>query len=290
VEFYRPHRVGSSIVNGYLAVKQEVRRAEGLVRVNVNILPKLVDSFQRALDSPDLAHLRKVIGAARGSRTLRHFDRHLASVVADLTTWQSISVPGAPLPVPYPEVVGQLMRSTPHEAQALLPDLFGDIFGAAYAKTVHAPYDTIGLRTRIDPVPNPDSRVTLATERDALGIPKARLDWRLSDLDHTSVRRTLEILGAEVGKAGLGRVRITLDANPSVWPSDLAGGWHHMGTTRMSDDPKRGVVDRNCQVHGIQNLYVAGSSVFPTAGSGTPTLTLVALSLRLAERLKGVLA
>jgi choline dehydrogenase-like flavoprotein len=64
------------------------------------------------------------------------------------------------------------------------------------------------------------------------------------------------------------------------------GGWHHMGTTRMSDDPKRGVVDRHCRVHGMENLYVAGSSVFPTSGSANPTLTLVALTLRLADHLK----
>jgi choline dehydrogenase-like flavoprotein len=62
-----------------------------------------------------------------------------------------------------------------------------------------------------------------------------------------------------------------------------------MGTTRMSDDPGQGVVDRNCRVHGISNLFVAGSSVFPTAGSGTPTLTLVALALRLSEHLKGIM-
>jgi choline dehydrogenase-like flavoprotein len=61
-----------------------------------------------------------------------------------------------------------------------------------------------------------------------------------------------------------------------------------MGTTRMSGDPRYGVVDRNCRVHGMSNLFVAGSSVFPTAGSGTPTLTLVALSLRLADHLKGI--
>ena len=59
-----------------------------------------------------------------------------------------------------------------------------------------------------------------------------------------------------------------------------------MGTTRMSNDPLRGVVDRNCKVHDVENLYVAGSSVFPTSGSANPTLTLVALTLRLAGHLK----
>jgi choline dehydrogenase-like flavoprotein len=181
------------------------------------------------------------------------------------------------------------MRSTPAEAQALIPDLMGDIVGGVIVKTHGAPMEQIMIRTRIDPAPNPDSRVTLGTDRDELGMPRARLDWRLTNLDRMSVRRTLEILGAEVGRAGLGRLRVTLDAT-GPWPEDLAGGWHHMGTTRMSDDPKRGVVVRNGRVHGMGNLFVAGSSVFPTAGSGTPTLTLVALALRLAEHLKGRLA
>jgi choline dehydrogenase-like flavoprotein len=66
--------------------------------------------------------------------------------------------------------------------------------------------------------------------------------------------------------------------------------WHHMGTTRMHDDPKQGVVDRNCQVHGIDNLFIAGSSVFPTGGYNTPTLTIVALALRLADHLKAEMA
>jgi len=71
-----------------------------------------------------------------------------------------------------------------------------------------------------------------------------------------------------------------------TWPAQVSGGNHHMGTTRMSDDPKQGVVDRNSRVHGMDNLYVAGSSVFPTCGSANPTLTIVALTLRLAGELR----
>ena len=66
----------------------------------------------------------------------------------------------------------------------------------------------------------------------------------------------------------------------------LSGGWHHMGTAKMHDDPKHGVVDANCKVHGIDNLHVAGSATFATAGAPNPTLTLVALTLRLSDRVK----
>jgi len=139
-------------------------------------------------------------------------------------------------------------------------------------------------------MPNPDSRVSLTDHRDALGMRQIQLDWRLTDLEKHSIIRTLELLGAELGRYGLGRLWIEIDDDPHSWPDDLAGGWHHMGTTRMHDDPTRGVVNRDCQVHGIDNLYIAGSSVFTTAGSGTPTMTVVALALRLVDHLREQLA
>jgi choline dehydrogenase-like flavoprotein len=97
--------------------------------------------------------------------------------------------------------------------------------------------------------------------------------------------RHLENLAMEIGALGIGRMRIDVD-DPEYWPPIVGGGSHHMGTTRMHDDPSRGVVDRNCKVHGIDNLYVTGGSVFPTSGAANPTLTIVALTLRLADHLK----
>jgi choline dehydrogenase-like flavoprotein len=146
------------------------------------------------------------------------------------------------------------------------------------------------LLTRQEQAPNPASRVTLAAEHDALGMPRARLDWRLTELDRRSFRDFYEVLGREMGRSGVGRVQMRdwlLEASNAPWPASLGGGWHHMGTTRMHPDPKQGVVDANCRVHGIANLYVAGAAVFPTAGCVNPTLTLVALTLRLSDRLKG---
>jgi choline dehydrogenase-like flavoprotein len=149
------------------------------------------------------------------------------------------------------------------------------------------------LMTRQEQAPNPDSRVTLGTERDAMGMPRVRLDWRLTDLDKRSIRTYYELLGQEMGRAGVGRVQLRewlLTGDDRSWPPFISGGWHHMGTTRMHEDPKHGVVDANCQVHGLSNLYVAGASVYPTAGAANPTLTLVALSLRLSDHLHTKLA
>src|ERR1041384_2688082 len=144
------------------------------------------------------------------------------------------------------------------------------------------------LFTRLEQAPNPLSRVTLSAERDALGMPRARLDWRLTDLERRSFRVIYDVVGRELGGSGAGRVRLLdwVRREDGSWPSNLSGGWHHMGTTRMHESPKDGVVDPNCRVHGLANLYVAGASVYPTAGAANPTLTLVALSLRLSDHLK----
>ena len=134
--------------------------------------------------------------------------------------------------------------------------------------------------------PNPDSRITLATERDRLGLRQVQLDWKLNSLDKESIRRTQQRIGQAIGRAGLGRLKLELNGDNTRWKSTPKGGHHHMGTTRMHTDAKRGVVDEECKVHGVSNLYVAGSSVFPTGGYANPTLTIVAMAIRLAEHIK----
>jgi choline dehydrogenase-like flavoprotein len=149
------------------------------------------------------------------------------------------------------------------------------------------------LYTRLEQAPNPDSRVTLDTERDGLGVPRARLHWELTPLEKHSLRSLYWLIGQQFGAAGLGRVRLMpylQDPADETWPAFTSGGWHHIGATRMSDNPARGVVDSNCQVFGFANLFIAGASCFPTAGAVNPTLTLVALSLRLSDYLKGALS
>lgn len=152
----------------------------------------------------------------------------------------------------------------------------------------------IYLIVRAEQAPNADSRVTLAEERDRLGMPRAALAWRLGELDKQSVAGSVAALDEELRRLGLGRVEPApwlTDGQPE-WPVDLTisnhhiGGFHHMGTTRMGTDPATSVVDPDGRVHGYDNLYVAGSSVFPTGGWANPTLTILALALRLGERLR----
>ncbi len=145
------------------------------------------------------------------------------------------------------------------------------------------------FQTRIEQAPNPSSRITLDAERDELGVPRANLHWELTELDKRSVRAVNLLMGVELAKAGIGRVRLNeffRDDDDMRWPVGTNAGWHHMGTTRMGTDVKTSVVDSNCKVHGIDNLYVAGSGCYVTAAAPNPTLTIVALSLRLSDHVK----
>ena len=145
------------------------------------------------------------------------------------------------------------------------------------------------LYTRIEQAPNPNSRITLINEKDAFGVHKINLNWQLTSQDRISIRKLYDIIAQQMGISDVARVKLLEfleDKNNLEWPKHTSGGWHHMGTTRMHTNPKQGVVDSNCKVHGIQNLYIAGSSCFPTSGSVNPTFTLVALSLRLSNYIK----
>jgi choline dehydrogenase-like flavoprotein len=140
--------------------------------------------------------------------------------------------------------------------------------------------------TTQEQAPNPQSRVRLAAERDPLGMPRASLDWRLTDLDRHSIDVAVDELVKAFGVSGVGRLQGAVDLRQNGWPKDIPVSWHHCGTTRMSNDPGSGVTNADGRVHGIDNLYICGSSLFPTNGNGNPTLTIVALALRLAAHLR----
>lgn len=151
----------------------------------------------------------------------------------------------------------------------------------------------LALLVRAEQAPNPLSRVRLTDQVDPLGMPRLALDWRTTPLDVDSVRGLVELVDRELRRLGAGRVERApwLDEPFDGWRTDPLisahpiGGYHHMGTTRMSADPRHGVVDATGRVHGVENLYVAGSSVFPTSGWANPTLTILALTLRTADHL-----
>jgi choline dehydrogenase-like flavoprotein len=139
-----------------------------------------------------------------------------------------------------------------------------------------------GLAFYAEQGPNPESRLTLAPERDLLGMPKLVVDWRMTPLDEQAFRRTHESLVEAFEQAGFGR----LDFGPDpLTLDDTTDANHHIGATRMAATPEEGVVDPDCRVFGTANLYVAAASVFPTGHVAAPTLTIMALARRLAAHL-----
>lgn len=140
------------------------------------------------------------------------------------------------------------------------------------------------LAFRCEQRPNPASRVMLSADKDDLGLQRIKLDWQLADADHASLLRSIALLAEALGKSSLGRIKLMLDES-APW-QQMVGGGHLMGTTRMSEKPEEGVVDANSRVHGKENLYIAGSSVFASSGVANPTLTVMALSRRLGAHLQ----
>lgn len=150
---------------------------------------------------------------------------------------------------------------------------------------------TVRIDVICEPSPNRDSRVTLTSARDALGMRRVCVDWRLDPQVKHTFDRSLAIFAHELRASNVGEVDLPEPLVGREWPYvhptawNNMGTWHHMGTTRMHDSPSLGVVDRHCRVHGVANLFVAGSSVFPTYGANFPTVTIAALSLRLADHI-----
>ena len=246
---FRIQRVNGVAVMAKWTVAEEVRRRERLLGYCVSIHP---------VDTPEISDgTYSAVRLLRGLRDRRmppHTGRHLKRVVGGL-----------------PGIVSDLADRRRRKRAGRREAGTGRVYRM----------DHMG-----EQMPDPESRVTLSHERDPLGMPRVRLDWRLAAEDLRSMARSQEILDEELRRTGAGRLQIFLDEETP--PPGLKGGWHHMGTTRMDDDPKRGVVDRHGAVHGIANLFVTGSSVFPTVGYANPLLTVGALAIRLADRLKAL--
>lgn len=146
------------------------------------------------------------------------------------------------------------------------------------------------LEVHAEQIPRVDSRVTLLPTKDALGMPQIKVDWRYSPEDIETVRTTLHAFSQEFAASGLAK----FEFDDATLEEDLlrfgAYGGHHVGTARMGADPQTSVVDSNCAVHGVSNLFIASSAVFPTSSQANPTLTIVAMTLRLAAHLLAQLA
>jgi choline dehydrogenase-like flavoprotein len=188
----------------------------------------------------------------------------------------AIRASAGPFLAEWREVVYALVRLLTR-GQALVA---GDAWGGWSSDPRRASrFDRFDVVQIAEQAPDPDNRVELGEQRDPYGRRVANLHWSWSAEDAARARRAAELLAAALTQTGIGDLRLT-DGLP------LANLSHHlMGTTRMHVSPRHGVVDANCRVFGLENLYVAGSSVFPTGGYANPTLTIIALAARLADHL-----
>ncbi|MDK4718812.1 GMC family oxidoreductase [Rhizobium sp. CNPSo 3968] len=221
-------------------------------------------------------------------RLLRHdanFRRDLCSVVKG----SGLIVKGVGMKILSDHRTPKMLKDfVVNTAIRLSPNLVADEFQCR-----GLPHKLTGLRIEAicEQMPNADSRISLSTRRDPFGTPLAKVDWRINDVERQTLLRIAQISAASLSSAGLPVPKLedwAVERRPEdIVIIDMA---HTLGTTRMSVDAKTGVVDQNCRIHDVHNLYVAGGSVFPTSGHANPTLMILALATRLADHLNQQLA
>jgi len=146
--------------------------------------------------------------------------------------------------------------------------------------------ERIDLYALVEQVPDPESRITLSDRVDARGMPVPRVDWRLHNEEFETMKRLGELVAAEFARVGLPEpVQVPWMNDYDGWKSHVLDRAHQIGTARMGATAQTGVVDADCRVFGLNNVFVAGSAVFPTSGHANPTLMIVALAIRLADHL-----
>ena len=150
-----------------------------------------------------------------------------------------------------------------------------------------AQVNTFALVYHAESEPNRESRVVLTDKRDAFGMPEMRVNLIFGEGDAASIARAHGVFESAFREAGIGSLSYVDAPNERVANilSQARDGYHQIGTTRMGTAPATSVVDQDCRVHGVRNLYVASSSVFPTSGQANPTLLATALGIRLARHL-----
>jgi choline dehydrogenase-like flavoprotein len=234
----------------------EVMRREHLLNNGAQLFPRPQPRQKEATKS-----LRSLLTSMRRAELSKDLIQHLSTIVRGVDYVTAAAFWGA------------IRR---------LPGLHrGDWSYLPYEKQRFSMFEVI---YQIEQAPDPNNRVVLSAERDLLGLNKIDLHWKLNEIDRRTIQRVKEIWAEEFDKAGLGHLHLETELK-----FDKLAMHHHLGTTRMHLDPQQGVVDANCKVHDMTNLFIAGSSIFPTAGYANPTLTIIALALRLANHLKELL-
>lgn len=263
---YDRRRVNNVPVMGKLALTNEVMRTEQVLNMSAMLYPRYPHNQPDAVRS-----LKKLVKSlSRGKlpeEAQKHF-RNVSTGVGDIAT------------AAYTELFIKPFR----------PDIPADLPHGGWSEweNKQQKFGYFEIYSQTEQAPDPENRVMLSENLDRLGCRKARVQWRWREIDRQNVKCAQKIMAEEIARSQLGQLQIDQDGdNPKLLTPSTH---HHMGTTRMHTDSKQGVVNENCQVHGVSNLFIAGSSVFPTGGYANPTLTIVALAVRLADQVKKTMA
>lgn len=241
---------------GRLALSENVLRRDKLLQMSVMLFPR-----DKTYKSDGKISAKSLFTAVRQGKVPTNFLRHIKNIAFDGD-----------------DLIADLYQNK-IKREVIKPSLAyggwssGDIQNHEFVK--------LELVAPTEQAPHPDNRVTLSKKIDKLGCQQVKLTNYWNEIDKDSVARALATYSKAFADAGLGYTKF-----PDFNELEVAMSSHHnMGTTRMNEDPKFGVVDVNCKVHGKSNLFMAGGSVFPTGGFANPTLTIIALAIRLADHL-----
>ncbi|HIK46230.1 MAG TPA: GMC family oxidoreductase [Leptolyngbyaceae cyanobacterium M65_K2018_010] len=269
---YGIQKIGQDEVQAKPILSKELIKREGLLNANFFLLPRhYLTQFNllRYLFPEGKSYVSKSVSSAMAlSRKLRagNLDsdaiKHLANVLLGLDdvlffqTRKSVNIG--------------------RELEAFWPQNSGS----------EKAFNVIQVYSSTEQAPRPENRVLLGEEKDRFGYPKIQINWHWDEFSRSSFVKAATLFKKQIELVGLGKLNLEFDkGDPQLVTPSIH---HNMGTTRMHDNPKQGVVDANCKVHGIANLFIAGSSTFPTGGYANPTLTIVALAIRLADHVKGL--
>jgi choline dehydrogenase-like flavoprotein len=269
---YDVRQVRGVPVIGKLTLREEVARREQLLGFSVALLPKH-PRYRKARQEYVDSFATLVRAAARG-RVAKDAGAHLRNVIEG---WDYVAA----------RALHKASGGRLFDGFDAGPDMLTG-GGWSAAGDASRKFSVIDVHLHVEQAPHPENRVMLAADRDALGCRRTHLHWLWRERDIDSVRRGQRLLADGFRRAGIGEYHVAEENGRPVL--DASGLHHHMGTTRMHADPKQGVVDADSRVHGTSNLYVAGYSVFPTGGYINPTLTVMAMCIRLGDHLKRVLA
>lgn len=254
-ELYDQHHVGGHVMMRLLHIRPEVMRREKML----NLYGVLVPHFKTLRDN-STATLRQLM-----VRVPRFIYRRLS--------------------LQY--------RCTPLDARPFRQRLLEDYYaegqcGWSRLARPERRFVEFSIRSLVEQSPDRSNRVMLQDETDEFDQRKIKVLWRWNDLDLRSIRQAQKIFREELASTGIGTF-VPLEETIGPRPRRFDSPHHFLGTTRMHDNPRNRVVDPDCRVHGVPNLFVAGSSVFPTSGYANPTFTIIALALRLASHLQSEL-